>query len=130
MPLQRFPQKINVLGQSGAHILHYACLSGHLELLKYIVSTPDFDVDFNVVILQGLTPLQCASGLGHYQVVKFLYQNHVATGIDVARKNNNGKTAKDLARRKGHQDVLEVLELWTMEVAYECLWLIFGSIDK
>ena len=45
--LKRFPNKINVLGQNGMHVLHWASQSGNLELLKYVFGNPD--LDFNVV---------------------------------------------------------------------------------
>ena len=34
--LKRFPQKIHVLCPNNSHVLHEACASGHLELVKYI----------------------------------------------------------------------------------------------
>ena len=115
--LQRFPQKINISEPSGRHILHMACKFGHLELLKYITMTSDFEVDFNVVDPYNQTPLHHASWYGQYEVVKFLFQNYEAKGIDVARKTSDGDTAEDLAKEEGHQDILEVLKVWTMQIA-------------
>ena len=113
--LQRFPQKINILGLFGEHILHVVCEFGHLELLKHIALTSDFEVDFNVVDAHNQTPLHLASRFGHFEIVKFLFQNHEAKGIDVSRKINNGCTAEDLARQRGHMNILEVLKIWTLK---------------
>ena len=44
--LRRFPDKINILGPAGMHILHLACQYGLLDLLKFIVENPDFNIDF------------------------------------------------------------------------------------
>ena len=114
--LERFPQKICILGQNDAHILHYACELGHLELIKYITLTSDFEVDFNVVADGGCTPLHLACWHGRYEIVKFLFQNYDVKGIDVTLKNNFGQTAEDLARQNGHQDILKVLETWKNEI--------------
>lgn len=78
--------------------------------------TSDFEVDFNVENAHNQTPLHFASYFGQYEVVKFLFKNHEAKGIDVSRKSNNGSTAEDFARGKGHQNILEVLEMWTREI--------------
>ena len=69
--LQRFPDKIHVLGIHGIHLLHFACRYGHLELVKYIFGNPDFDIDFNIATLGGNTSLHFACYVGHYEVVKF-----------------------------------------------------------
>ena len=111
--LQRFPQKIHVLGYNDAHILHYACQFGHLELIKYMASVSDFNIDFNITMHDGWTPLHLASLCGHYEVVQFLFQHYDAKGIDVTKTNNSGKTAEDLAI---HQDILEVLRTWKNQI--------------
>ena len=110
--LQRFPQKINISGPFGNHILHIVCKFGHLELLKYITLTSSFEVDFNVVEANNHTPLHHASWYGQYEVVKFLFKNYEAKGID-------GKTAEDLARQRGHKNIMEVLKIWTLKTRKE-----------
>ena len=60
--------------------------------------------------------LHFACCFGQYEVVKFLFKNYEAKGIDVARKSNNFGTAEDIAKGKGHQSILEVLELWTIRI--------------
>ena len=99
------------------HALHYACRYGHLELFKYIFGNPNFDIDLNVVDQRGNTPLHQACityiGPGQFEVVKFLLQNSDEKGIDVYKKNNDQETAEDFARRRGHKDIVELLELWT-----------------
>ena len=95
-------------------MLHYACQFGHLELLKFIIGNPDFDIDFNIVDQTGNTPLHWACYHGQFEVVKFLFDNSNEKEIDIFKKNNNQRTAEDLARLKGHKDILELLELWTL----------------
>ena len=92
--------------------MHIACKFGHLELLKYITLTSSFEVDFNVVDDVDQTPLHLASWIGHFEIVNFLFQNYEAKGIDVTKKTNYGSTAEDLARQHGHQNILELLEMW------------------
>ena len=119
--LERFPLEIHSLGQHDAHILHYACQFGHLELIKYITLTSDFEVDFNVVADGGWTPLHLACWCGRYEsgkyeIVKFLFKNYRAKGIDVTRKNDFGQTAEDIARQNGRQDILQVLKIWKNQI--------------
>ena len=117
--IERFPDKINILGLNGWHVLHYACQFGHLELLNHIFRNRDFDIDFNVADQNGHTPLHDACYNGQFEVVKFLLENSKEKGIDVYKKANNQKTAEDLARRKGHANILELLEAWTLQETIE-----------
>ena len=113
--LKIFPDKINVLSNSNLHVLHLACQFGNLELLKYIFENPDLDIDFNVVDLRGNTPFHIACYYGQVEVVKFMLDNSIEKGvdIDIFKKNNSQKTAEDIARRRGHKDISEVLKILT-----------------
>ena len=117
--LQRFPEQIDVLGFQGCHVLHYACRNGHLQMLKFIIGNPDFDIDFNIVDQSGNTPLHKACCYGQFEVVKFLLENSNKKEIDIYKKNNNQRTAEDLARLKGHKEILELLEFWTLSKKIE-----------
>ena len=70
--------------------LSYACIYGQLDLLEYIFeSSTIINIDNNVVDANGWTTLHFASWIGDNEVVK---------GIDVNKKTNNDKTAKDFVR--------------------------------
>lgn len=75
--LQRFPEKINLLGKWGMHVVHYACQYGRLVLLKYLLGNPDFDIDINVKDNRGSTPLHLACYKGQFDVVKFIFETFV-----------------------------------------------------
>ena len=90
------------------------CKYGLLDLLKFIVENPDFNIDFNVVNQYGNTPLNIACYNGQFEVAKFLLDNSNEKEIDIYKKNNYQQTAEDLARFKGHKDILELLEIWTL----------------
>ena len=114
MSKSSFPEKINILGLNGWHVLHYACQFGHLELLKHIFGNQDFDIDFNVGDQNGSTPLHDACYNGQFEVVKFLLENSKEKGIDIYKKVNN-QTAQDIAEEQGHNNILEILEAWTLQ---------------
>ena len=78
-------------------------------------------IDFNVADQIGDTPLHRACYNGHFEVVKFLLENSNEKEIDIYKKNNNQRTAEDLARLKGHKDILELLEIWTLSKRLETL---------
>ena len=109
--LQRFPDKINVLGENGMHVFHYACKYGHLELLKHIFDNHDFDIDFNVTDGQGQTGLHHASMGGHFEVVYFLLENSIEKGMNIFQKDNQERTAENWAIQNGHNAILELLQL-------------------
>ena len=109
--IQRFPQKIDVLGINDWHLLHYACFFGHLKLLKYFLGNDNFAIDFNVVSLAGSTPFHVACSSGQFEVVKCLLENSEKEEIDITRKDNAQRTAEDVARQKGHHEILDLFEI-------------------
>ena len=111
--LQRFPNKIHVLGVNGISVLHYACQYGHLKLLKHIFRSPDFDIDFNVVDARGNTPLHHACSFGQFEVVKFVLENSNEKEIDILKRNNYLQTAQSLAIRKGHYNIVKLMIIWS-----------------
>ena len=113
--LQRFPEKIHDLGYQGYHVLHYAGRYGHVELLKYIFENSNFNIDFNVKSTAGSTPLHLACCHGQFEVVKYLLENSKLKGIDITTKNNHQRTPEDLARQKGHSDILELLKVVALQ---------------
>ena len=72
-----------------------------MELLKYIAGNSDFDIDFNAVNQSGNTPLHFACCLGRCEVVKFLFEDHEARGIDVNKKNDLHMTCITLPSKMG-----------------------------
>ena len=88
-------------------------------MLKYIFGNQDFDIDFNVAHQSGRTPLHIACYNGQFEVVKFLLENSKEKGIDIYKKANDQKTAQDLAKEKGHNNILEILEAWTLQEIIE-----------
>ena len=54
----------------------------------------------------GRTALILFSSIGNFKLVEYLIKN----GADVNIKNNEGKTALDLAKEKGHIKISEILK--------------------
>ena len=52
------------------------------------------------------TPLQAAAKQGHAETVRLL----LAAGADAAARNRRGKTARDLAQKKRHETVVQLLD--------------------
>jgi hypothetical protein len=57
--------------------------------------------DVNSTSSEGDTPLHTAASLGNLEIVEVLIQN----GADHTVKNDNGKTARDLAQEANHKDI-------------------------
>ena len=74
------------------------------------ISSCTFNIDFNVKSTAGSTPLHLACCHGQFEVVKYLLENSKLKGIDITTKNNHQRTPEDLARQKGHSDILELLK--------------------
>ena len=54
--------------------MHYACLNGHLNITKYLITEDKCDP--YCTTNRGLIPLHCACQNGHLEVVKYLITEH------------------------------------------------------
>ena len=87
----------------GSPALHLASARGHERVVKRILEIPE--VDINVVDKYGYTPLLWAVQKGKPAIVKILLDN----GANVDAKLPDEKTAFDLAREGGYQDIVSIL---------------------
>ncbi|RCH99621.1 hypothetical protein CU098_000553 [Rhizopus stolonifer] len=87
----------------GASALHYAALTGHTDLVNYLIQTCQLQTDLQD--LRGETPLHWASRQGHLEVASLLIER---CGCDfnayVPRKIG---TPYDLAKASGHKRLLD-----------------------
>ena len=81
-------------------------ISGDLALVQTALT--DHPEQLNTAYAQnGNTPLHVAALNGYTDIVRLLLEQ---PGIDTTRTNNEGKTALDLAREKGHSEISQLLE--------------------
>jgi ankyrin repeat protein len=83
--------------------LHSAVASGKVELLDLLLA---HGAAADPEEFLGATPLHSAAGRGQREMVQRLR----AAGADPRRKTQDGKTAADLARQFGHNDLAAELE--------------------
>ena len=80
--------------------LSYAAEYGHLEVAEFLVNEADPKADVESKSDSRRTPLSYAASNGELKVVKFLINE---TGADITSKNEEGKTALDVARREAQE---------------------------
>ena len=68
-----------------------------------------------LTLILMLSNLHIACDHGHFEVVKFLLKNSKEKRINIFKKTNNQMTAEDLAKEEGHNNILELLEAWTLQ---------------
>ncbi|MBA2654790.1 MAG: ankyrin repeat domain-containing protein [Gammaproteobacteria bacterium] len=78
--------------------LHYACISGNLELVKLISNLPAANDQMNAVDKFNNTALHCAAISKRYKIIKTL----VDKGADCHLKDNNGDTPLHIICRSGN----------------------------
>ena len=82
--------------------LHYACASGHLKVVKALLSK---DAEIDVEDEDHRTPLLFAAGRGQIDILLYLI-NH---STDINKKDDCERTALHYASESGHLKVVEVL---------------------
>ncbi len=98
---------------TGRTPLHHAAQGGHLEAVQVLLQrrefrhTGSFQADVNCVDRDNESALMLAAMDGHVEVVRFLLRQ--GGGVDFARKSD-GKTALDILRSIGREEVAEELE--------------------
>jgi ankyrin repeat protein len=104
---------VRVLLEGGANVestnanqqtaLHEAAFRGHVDMCRLLL---DWGAKVDHVDKWKETPLQDAAWMGHLSVVKLL----VERGADVRLRDENGRTASDMARSGGKRDVVQWLD--------------------
>ncbi|XP_048252515.1 ankyrin repeat and KH domain-containing protein 1-like [Haliotis rufescens] len=128
---------VSLVDVNGDNILHWACWAGHLATVKFVLSLNVVDInsrgggsrtpvmraalrrhrdvvellvskgaDVSLVDEDGDNTLHLACYRGHLETVKFVLSLNV---VDIDARNNSGRTAADVARRRGHTPVLDLL---------------------
>ncbi len=112
-----YPQMIEYLVEHGADVnavekgdrwtpLHFAARDQSLEIVKILL---DHDAAVDPVDSSGNTPLRrCIAST--YPLNSAVVDLLLAHGADPRRKNNNGASSIDVARRRGNPELLERLE--------------------
>ncbi|KAG5175564.1 ankyrin repeat-containing domain protein [Tribonema minus] len=83
--------------------LHYAAISGLIDMAKYLMAK-GATVDVQNTI--GLTPLFYAARYDHLDMCRYLLET---AGADISIEDNDGRTALHLAARFGHPTVCRYL---------------------
>ena len=87
----------------GNNILHAACMSGKVDIVRYIISQINIEKDSRGAHKQ--TPLMTAVSFGHMTVVKYL----VSIGCDLSVHDNEGNNILHVACRGGNVDMVKYI---------------------
>eukprot|EP00599_Poterioochromonas_sp_BG-1_P012211 CAMPEP_0173159958 /NCGR_PEP_ID=MMETSP1105-20130129/17473_1 /TAXON_ID=2985 /ORGANISM="Ochromonas sp., Strain BG-1" /LENGTH=865 /DNA_ID=CAMNT_0014078599 /DNA_START=84 /DNA_END=2677 /DNA_ORIENTATION=- len=97
---------IDRLDKNGFNLLHYCCsLDFTLPVIEKLLHEKRASIEdrtFN----EGDTPLHVAVSEGHWEIVKYL----IDEGADKEALNGDGDNIYEIARKKGHQALLQELE--------------------
>ena len=100
---------INAKDEHGAPIIYYAAQNGHKDIVEYLVRSQKTKdrIDIHATNKSNETALHAAAKNGHLEVVTFLVDY---TDIKINAKNDEGKTALDLAKANNKPWVVEYLQ--------------------
>ncbi|XP_071078428.1 uncharacterized protein [Haliotis cracherodii] len=125
---------VSLMNDGGNNTLHWACVSGNLVTVKFVLALNKLDINSRGV--GGRTPVMAAAVMGHTEVVKLLMNEganvslkdvdgnnivHLACGrgdvdfvqslnaVDINARNNNGRTAADMVRSMGNKRLVDLL---------------------
>ncbi|XP_048242792.1 multiple epidermal growth factor-like domains protein 10 isoform X2 [Haliotis rufescens] len=123
-----------LVDDGGNNTLHWACVSGNLVTVKFVLSLNVLDINSRGV--GSRTPVIWAAVMGHSEVVKLLMNEGADVSLvddvgesilhwacvrrdvrivqslnvkDIDVKNNNGRTAVDMVISMGHQRLVDIL---------------------
>jgi ankyrin repeat protein len=92
---------IDARDENGENVLHFACLSGHEAVVKFLVEQRGTSL-INVLSLSGHSPLHFATMNRHVRVVSLL----IDKGADVDLKAPGGQSPHELALAANDADLL------------------------
>ena len=99
---------INARDSRGNTLLHYACKTGHLPIVEYLIVQRNMSP--NIQNQQDKTPLHWACWNGHLPIVEFL----ISQGADISVKDENGWTPLKAAQESYHLDIVKYLRSYTI----------------
>ena len=99
----RDPKILTVSDDAGWNLLMLASSSGRTEVVRYLLSSIDSDV--NHKNKNGQTPLIYAASKNHPAIVKLLLENNA----DINVQDRLGSSALHRASSQGHIDVVKIL---------------------
>jgi hypothetical protein len=88
---------------NGRTPLLWASVWGHFDVCAFLVNQ---GANMSVSDIEGMSPIMWATKNGHVRVLKFL----IKRGAPVTRMNKYNGTALSIARIKGRQDLIDILE--------------------
>jgi ankyrin repeat protein len=94
---------VNTASDSGSTALQIACGQGHVVVANMLLTERGADVD--TANIGGGTALYQACGFGRVDTVKLLLEH----GADSTKAAHNGTTPLEVARQRGHEDILKLL---------------------
>ncbi|XP_071086040.1 serine/threonine-protein phosphatase 6 regulatory ankyrin repeat subunit C-like [Haliotis cracherodii] len=102
---------VNLKDDNGNNILHVACIGGHVEIVKFVLSQGL--VGINSRGQYGRTPAMMAAGGQHIEVVEVLFD----TGADLSLTDNDSNNILHVACFGGRVDVVTyVLSLNVVDI--------------
>jgi len=111
IPLTLLPNgaTVNVSGddtQCGSIAIFNAILKKRLRMVTSLIK---IGIDINEKNIDGLTPLMAAAEYNTFEIAELLLKHHA----DVTAENMYGETAIDIAAKKGHTKILELIRQYT-----------------
>jgi len=100
--LANHPEYIEIQDQAGRRSLHFAANSGHIEIVKYLLSK---GADIHAKTKANTTVLHYAALKGSLEIVKLL----VEKGVEIDIKNVQVTTPMYYAASGGHREVVQYL---------------------
>ena len=88
--------------ESGWAPLHGASNHGHTEIVMLLI---EHKCNINAIEEDAFTPLMYAARKNHFEIVHRL----VAAGADTSMRSHENKTAAEIARGCGHENIAEYL---------------------
>ncbi|XP_071108992.1 ankyrin repeat domain-containing protein 50-like [Haliotis cracherodii] len=92
---------VSQVDDDGDNILHWACIGGHVGMVKYLLS--QHIIDINSRSKKGKTPLMKAAYYGQRDVLEFL----VSKGANVSMVDDDGDNIIHYASIRGQVEVLK-----------------------
>ncbi|XP_071116435.1 uncharacterized protein [Haliotis cracherodii] len=101
---------VSLVDDGGNNTLHWACVSGNLVTVKFVLSLNVLDINSRGVGRR--TPVMWAAVMGHSEVVKLLMNE----GADVSRVDNVGENVLHWACVKGDVGIVQSLNVKDIDV--------------
>lgn len=100
---------LTIVSKSRSNALHRAATTGHLDVVKFLLSCPDLNEQVNMPTARGCTVLHYAARNKHLQMVRWLVEE---AAVSTTIRDSRGDNLETIIKKLNDEELTQWFETW------------------